>query len=337
MSEFIIGTTNLEKPTKGKTNYARLQEGDNLFRILPPMHSLAKAGKYFQYWRIHWGFRASGGGARPVICIENKDFKSGIIKEHCPACDMVYEFKKEYEMLKKMHETNPAKISKDQLNDFYTKKIVAFDGDGKYFVNAVDATGKIVVLALPKTAKMAFEARVERLRKEEGIDPTGTNGIYLNFVRSGKGRDTKYSVEPQLISVPGSPGAKQYKFQVLDTEFVERLKRESTDLSKLYTPISAEDMSAIVNASEEERPKIVDRVFSRGTTDKQESQVQGLQSLGNGAVGTVKVEVTPDLSVKAVTPEKPKTVDSGFNNPVSDISGMDDADFEAFMSRHHGE
>ncbi|MHA1675946.1 MAG: hypothetical protein ACTSU6_02095, partial [Candidatus Njordarchaeales archaeon] len=55
----------------GKTKYGggkkvfKLKDGDNVYRILPPLGKLADAGRYSQYYRVEWGYKNSKGQNRP--------------------------------------------------------------------------------------------------------------------------------------------------------------------------------------------------------------------------------------------------------------------------------
>lgn len=340
MEDFLIGTTVLGKNRSAghKTDTLSLKPGDNVYRVLPPMFSLAKANQYYGYWRIHWGFKMPDGKNRPLVCVERRNFRSKIIESHCPICDMVEERKREHTYLKESLDKGNGNVTKEQVKAFYDKNVRPFMADGKYYVNAVSQEGKIVVLKLPKTAKDAFEARSEKLTKEEAIDPSGVNGIYLNFIRTGEGKETKYSVEPYLMTDPNNPRAKVYKDHTLSPEFVSRLKTEARDLSKLYTPISLEDMSTLVSASEEERPVIMGRIFARPERDAPVDS--GTVTLAPGLSGNISVTVDESLKIKVTQPEAPKAEvvtpkvqQEQATAQQPELNELDLEEFKAFMSR----
>jgi hypothetical protein len=43
---------------------------DNIYRVLPPIKSLASKGKYAQFIATHRGFRGTDGKQKPFRCIE---------------------------------------------------------------------------------------------------------------------------------------------------------------------------------------------------------------------------------------------------------------------------
>src|SRR4051812_43763333 len=71
-----------------KKNNSRLVDGDNVYRILPPLFELASEGVWAVYECLHWGFKGSKG-MRPFRCIQKKDFKTKMVKVQCPECDQI--------------------------------------------------------------------------------------------------------------------------------------------------------------------------------------------------------------------------------------------------------
>lgn len=345
--EFFIGEAVLgnKKAFEKKSNFF-LEKGDNYYRILPAVRSLAKDGIWAKYWRIHFvaGAKRKQDGSPvkyPVVCVEKSDYKTKVISQECPLCNIAHEAQKEYDFLE-----SSGKLSKSELAIFKKNRIQAFEPNGKYYVNAVNSDGKIGVLGLPKTAKDSFEALWEKLKDEEGINPIGTNGIYVNFIRrvNDTGRTT-YSCEAMMVPSKENPRLKGYREHVIDAAVVERLKKESVDLSKVYTPLSLEDLQAIGSASDSDRGAIADAVLSKGRTENKQVAALDTNIPGTGATGVARVELnTATSKLKVIAPEAPKA--AGFTNkttnveaPVATASAAspnleDDEEFRAFMEKH---
>jgi uncharacterized protein YjgD (DUF1641 family) len=304
--ELLIGEPVFGKSGGKSFNNFRIEDGSNTYRILPPLMSLAKEGRWYQYWRIHFGFKNSEGRTKVIVCVEEKDYKTKVIKQKCPVCELVARNKAQYEKLKLINQKDPTKVTDEQLKNFYKNNVFAIDASGKYYVNAVNSQGEVGVLALPKTVKDKIEVLAERLKKEEGINPIAVNGLFLNIIRTGQGRNTDYSVEVAYVSDPNNPRSKMYKEHTITADVVEKIKRNASDLSTLYKPITVEQIEMIVNASPENRAAIVDKIFSK-PEKKQNSDLNDRVSLGNtGASGVINVGVDRNGNLKVNVPEQPK-------------------------------
>ena len=73
----------------GGSKTFRLKEGDNIYRIAPPMKTLARLGIWAVYRSVHYGFCVpnprdpSKPMARPWLCLLEKD-QNGMIVHDCP-------------------------------------------------------------------------------------------------------------------------------------------------------------------------------------------------------------------------------------------------------------
>lgn len=305
---FELGVTDLSRSSGfTKKTYAKLEAGDNLHRVLPPVHSLAKLGRYAQFYAFHGGLKDSKGNGAMYQCIEEKDNKTKIIKTHCPVCDMVRENQARYDVAKKALEAGQAGVSKDQLDKFYNEYIFKYQAQKAFFLNTVNVKGEIVVLQIPYTAYKALDLLLKDL-SNKGVDPTGIKGAYLNFKKQQayKGdKETKYPVDLALEGdlVTGF----RPKLHELTQELINQMATKTADLGALYTTITADDMVAILSAQGEDRAKVVDRVFSRGEYSKDKGSNSGPAAMSSQIPGTVatavsRVEVTPQ-GVGLVTPD----------------------------------
>src|SRR5688572_15272275 len=82
-------------------------KGETVFtfigRILPPMKSLAEAGKWAVYHGNHFGYSGTDPRnpdkvkQRPFACIEKSDFRTKMVTVECAACEAIREKEREKE------------------------------------------------------------------------------------------------------------------------------------------------------------------------------------------------------------------------------------------------
>jgi hypothetical protein len=254
------------------------------------------------------------GRSKPIVCTERKD-RNGVVTEHCPICDMVAMSQKEYEFMKQ----NGA--SKDELADFYKSRIVSFQAQGHYYTYAVNAQGEIGLLKLKKTMKEGFEARYDQL-KSEGIEANGIEGVFVNIKRSGKMRDTTYTVDIFMESDPKNPRSKVYKEHVLTPEFLEKIKRETQDLSSFYSPISNDEMALLVNESDEHmRQALMDKIFSK--SEKSSVMNAQVKTSVPGTSATLVSNLTYDKASSSVVHNNAQSVPTPKAEQEEDVEPLD--------------
>lgn len=349
MNDFKIGNTNLDanpKRSGSKLKYLSVEGNkdgspkNNYFRILPPMWSLAEEGRYFKYWRVHWGFTDTQGRPKPIACTERVG-RDKVVYERCPICDMIAEAKKELDFLK----DNGA--SEEELRKFSDVRIKPYEARGGYYVYALDAQGEVGILKLTKTQKDGFEEVYRRL-SEEGIEANGIDGVYINIIRSGSGRfNTKYTVEAVMEADPNNPRLKGYKYHSLSTQLLEKLKNETVDLKTLYKSVSIEDMTLLVNESDpQSRSLILEKIFNvpeRTSSAKLNNsivssvpEVPGAQLVGSMQVNqqTQKLEARVPTTPKSEVVSQPSSssqasiASAAVNTPSANTASVEDIDSE---------
>ena len=78
----------IETDDKGGTTH-------NVYRIIPPMKSLAESGQWAFFDKIHYGYRGvdkmdpTKGKLRTFRCIEDFDFSTKIIRRECDECEKI--------------------------------------------------------------------------------------------------------------------------------------------------------------------------------------------------------------------------------------------------------
>src|SRR5678815_2964475 len=101
------------KPGKGP--------GNNFILVMPPMFSLAEEGKWAVYYTTHWGYSGNHPSdqtktvVRPFRCIEDRDFRSKMVRQACPECD---NFRAKEEEAKALEaELKKQGLSKDEIKN----------------------------------------------------------------------------------------------------------------------------------------------------------------------------------------------------------------------------
>ena len=285
---------------------------DNVYRVLPPMHSLAASGKYAKYYKTHRGFRGTDNKQKPFICIEEQDYKTKLIKTHCPICDYVAELKAEIPKYQARGATP------EQIKQFNNTNIFPLQSEKKFYLNVVNQENKIGILAIGTKQFNALEALAMQHEKS-GRDITGMEGVYLNFKKLTKykgDKDAVFSVE--VFMQPSSDGAFRYVTHTMTPEFSSRLKKEAADLGNLFKSFSVEQLASIVALEGEARAKYVDSLFAAP-----ESEAQMSAQIPNTNLQAVsRVEVNSNGGFQVQQPTVPAGYGSVNPNPAPANAGQ---------------
>lgn len=363
MSDNFIGTTRL-KEGYTKKNYFYLKSefdkggvvgGQNIFRVLPPLFSLATEGKYYQYYSVHKFATNTQGKMRPFVCIEDKDYKTKMIRQHCPVCDYLTEKTQQMDMAKQKG------VSDQQIRDFNEVYIKPYQPERRYYLNVIDQSGQIGILGVPSKAFKALESLVKEYM-QSNIDITGMRGLFLNFVKDSKYKGDnqvmyKVEVHREKINDPQQGLIERPKAHDLTPDLINRIKKEASDLSKLFARLTPEEVGLILRANGDERRAVVDRVFSKGSSTEEEGSEEESSGLITAKIGGTDMSAVVSMSVSSqgVTVTAPNlgilnanepVTDSfvGFSMPAgksepkasttagSDFSNMSDAQFQALFA-----
>lgn len=253
----------LTKPLPGESTILEL-------RILPPMKQCAETGDWAKYHRIHYGFSGRSTKAegklrlRPFHCIEDKNRKTGIVKQKCPACEMIY--KRETQM--KQAEAQALKDGKDKeeikiLLAPFQKFLSDFNVDSKWHLNAINTNGEAGKLKISHRLKLKLDVLIRETIEKEGFDPIDLNdGVFLKFKRVGSGRETQDDVNISTILEKTSDGKRfeEFKKAPISAEQGKSVLRICSDLRDCNIPRLTEDQIARLVQSGND-PDVVDRVF----------------------------------------------------------------------------
>jgi hypothetical protein len=294
MTTVAIGTP--QYGGKKKLNF-KLQDGENIYRILPPLGELAADGTWAVYQCQHWGYKGSKG-MRPFLCIQKKDFKTKMIKVQCPECDKIAEKNATLEDHKtrlKAEGKTDAQIEEQlkPLSDY----LYAHNLDKKWFVNALTQDGKIGRLAIPHKMYVQLQETITDLVTKKSIDPIGVDGgVWFNLIRSGKGNQTSHRVTLVEEGTEAVVGGKKItvamvKSAPLTPEVIARLGAEAYDLKASFRALTYDEIKRIVSSGGD--PDIVDSVFSAGDIQpRSENVATGDDEPEAGAVAS-SVNVAP--------------------------------------------
>lgn len=323
-----LGKPKYEQSNK---NYFAFKKDQNTFilRVLPPMGELADAGKWSVYHRVEFGYKTSDGKLKPFLSPRVVNF-NGMVEVESEA-------HKRREALKAQAEQ--AKQSGDTATEQRCKELLrTYNQDAKHYMNVVDLNGNVGLFKIGHRGYQALKAEIDRLRSE-GVDPIGIeNGRYFVFNRSGKGRDTVYTVneykQKQEIDGPNGKMTVDAPFpHSLNDAILSKLETDAFELNKVYPSVTAEEEYRIVH----EGPTAVDEIL--GNTKKQETQ-QATQQPTGGVEAQQPVEQpvaqeTTTVQTKTTT----TTVDTNTGEVVSeqpaqpaassegDLANMSDEDF----------
>lgn len=256
-----IGNANYEKNGFKRREFFKIKDGEQVYRILPPLGSLAKAGKWSRYLRVEWGYSDSAGKKKPFQDIREVNRKTGMVELESEAHLKREELKKQQEIAKVAFKAG--KITQNQL-DQLNKIVMNFSLENKHYVNAIDSSGKIGLLKIGHKLKLAIDAEINILRAK-GIDPLSVdNGRFFVLGRSGRGLDTTFSVKvlSERIMHPELGEVEKPIVHKLDKSIIDRLATEAMDLSdldKMYPTLTEDEVKRVVRGT----PADVTEVFKR--------------------------------------------------------------------------
>jgi hypothetical protein len=272
--------------------------GNNIFRVLPPLHSLAAKGQYYKYWSVYQNFMDSNGKTRWFSSIEEFDAKTKTIRVVDPLAEKLKEYKAQQDMMKQ------AGATEEQLDGFYQNYIKPFTPSKKYYVNVITQDNQIGTLALPITAFQSLKALAAEYN-QKNIDITGMRGIFLNFKRVQGARkvDVTYSVDVfrESVNMNGEMVEKA-KVHELTQDIINRLGTETEDLVSLHVIPTAEDLQLLAIAPAEQRGLVVDRIVGRSDVTKKPEPTMNVAIPGTNAVAVPRVEQTSDGNLNVVLP-----------------------------------
>ena len=251
----------------------KVEDGDNVFRILPPLGKLAKSGKWSQYYPVQWGFSASNKKKRPFQDCRVVNFNTKMVEVESPA-----KLLRDVIVAKKdavVEAFKTGKASKEQVTSA-VDVVKKYNLDAKHYLNAVNLKGEIGLLKLNSTLMKHLKAAIKKYT-DKGIDPRAVDrGIFFNFTRAnetGKIQDYVFSVSPYYEEQ--ADGSLREKIHVMDEAFIGRLEAEAFELTDLYPAPTPEQIQSFIG-------------FNPATTDFSNMTVEQIDQLVSGNAEAVK-------------------------------------------------
>jgi hypothetical protein len=322
MSDLLIGKSNLKGKSSGYSSgkWFYLEDNkDNVFRVLPPLHSLARTGEFAKYFSVHRQLKGTDSKQRPFLCNQEKDYKTKMISRRCALCDKAAEVKSKLEAA-----VDSGRMSKEEAFQFEQKNIWPLKPEKKYYLNVVNQEGNIGVVSISISMYQDLQNTLKEWDKK-GFDLTGQKGAFLNFTVSKKFKGDKDAVHKV---VPFTQVNKDGTFSLVSHEItpdmIERLKTDSRDLSKLFRGLSDEDVAMLASTDGLERSQIIDRLFAsqENSEDVEPETMAKQQKEASEGLSASRLEARiPGTSARAVTNVEINETGIRTNTPT-DFLGM---------------
>lgn len=298
------------KPGKGP--------GDNFIRIMPAMHSFADEGKWAVYYTTHWGYSGSSKSdptktvVRPFRCIEDKDRRSGFVRQACAECDNFRVKEAEanaYEATLKAKGLDDKAIKADPEMKAFNDWLQQHAPERKWYINVMYRDRSFGDYKINhKTHKKGIDAKIQELMEKNDIDATDLDqGVFFNIKRLGDG----FTV-PDVVEVSMKPGDKKGSMDIelapLTDEEKDRGLKECRDLATLGgTLLSEEQIYALVQS--DGSPEAVDKIFGERPTqasrpiqaeDREEDEVgESLPAEKNRPATSTGPTITAEMKERA--------------------------------------
>jgi len=352
----------------GKANYSgsgnrkevfKIKDGDNVYRILPPLGDLADEGRFSVYYRVCWGYKDKSGKNRPFVSPRQVNFKTKMVDVDCAAFNRSMTLKDKYQdavKAAKEQSKSGTPLSDAQKEELETMKaqMMTYNIDSKHYLNAMTLDGQIGLLKLGARAMKSLRALGKKL-EGEGVDITGLEGRFVNISRAGTGLDTEYQVNEYKqnveVEIDGSRELVQRSMpHKLDDSIINRLANEAFELNKIYPEPTSEEVAKMVEAheklergefTEEQAAAVVEEVLgaSKSAEKKEETTTQATATTET-TVATETVAETVDTTTGEIKEEpvqatiKEKTVAPAVETPAAhttSAAAQSDEDFLASL------
>lgn len=290
--ESIVGKGRYGKEARStyqRRNIWNIKDGENHYRVLPPLFGLREPGLVAKFWRIHWGYTIPNeNGGKPQYvwfsCIERKN-KDKMIVQECPECTQIEKRDKQYNAALEARTleimtANPGlheEMAKKQARDFVKPMREWLDKhnrQGQWHLNVVNSQGEIGRLAIPHGMFEQFDNKCEKIFREsnETVDPCGVDaGVMFDFNRI-KGSNGKYTHQVETVmetvNVPGMGFMSKMKMVPMTQTDQDKLAKEAWDLSDLYPILSETQIKRLVDS--EGDPEVVKAIFQAARPVKKE-------------------------------------------------------------------
>lgn len=284
-----------------------LDEGLNVFRIIPGFGANAKSGKYREYYRVEFGYYNSANQMKPFQGSTDKDFNGNMVVEGAAYKRRMELQKVQAQVLEEIKQLEasgqPVPPALEEKKKMITGLCMKFNDKGVHCINAINLKGEIYCQKLGAKAWGALKEKITEATNLFGINPILIDGCFFSVTKTKagpNGRDTTYSAAIYMESiVGGAPGAMQAKFHKLTPDIIARLEKEAWDLNNIWITVTPEEEERIVK----EGPSGVDAVFKARSSNTTTVPAAPTTPVATAPVSTPVVE-TPVYTapVTVITP-----------------------------------
>jgi hypothetical protein len=306
--------------------YFKLKDGEQAYRILPPLGDLADSGRWSIFYNVHYGYKTTDGKQKPFLSPEVKNRTSKMVEVSDAAKERIESLKGKLEEAKK----SDNKAAFEKLNALVGPTGM-YNIDNNHYMNVVDAQGNVGILKLRHKAKLALEAEIKKLNGEN-CDPLSVeDGRYFVFTRTGMGRDTTFSVRvlKEKLTVQGVGTVERDVVHKLDDELLGRLEREAGQLDKIFKRLTSDEVKKIVETSDLMTgvSPYLDELFAKNSNKAQESEPDEQDSEPVVAAATTPAPTAPVQTAKVSVIVPKASTNKSTGQTVTEMS--DDAFLEA--------
>lgn len=271
MADIKLNLNSLNPKTFKKTVRHKVNDGDNVFRFLPPF-GVEADGYPYKKWNVVWGLiDPNSGRARPFA-------SSSTYAGACPVYDYLDLLRSRVEAEQIQFQASGAneeqvKAKFKNINDYISN----LRPKTSYAYNAIDKSGTVGVLELKATAHKEVLKEMTDYIKDYNQDPTSLNsipsdsGLWFKITREGKGFNTKYAAKKNQIMIKdATTGIPSYQDDrsAIAQSVSDNYEAAGYDLNSLYQKLSYEELKEILVANilhvSETMPEVLVEGFGLG-------------------------------------------------------------------------
>lgn len=244
---------------------------NNVYRFLPPLKQQAESGRWALYVGQHYGYKVrdrqdpTKRNSRTFRCVEEKDFRTGMIRVECPECQLIAAQKQRLE-----NQTAQAKASGksqeevDLLTTNLREWLKDHNVDRKWLIHAMNEQGEFGTFYISHRTKKQLDGKIGELRGMD-VDPLDpAQGVWFNIKRTGKFRDAQDTVEVVMeVRRDGGRITQELKLAPLSEAQLKQALDVLPDLTEVVTVLGRDQIGALVTGSGD--PEEVEAVFNMGT------------------------------------------------------------------------
>lgn len=289
---------------------------DNIYRVMPPLHSLAESGKWLQYAAQHWGYSVPDAKnpiksfKKTFACIQEKD-REKVITQHCPECDLI-------SLYTENAEAKEAKLKAEGVDPEQIKTMMApvvmwlesHNRDSKFYLAAMNEAGEFGHLKIGFQNKNRLVEKIKALQEQEGIDAFDFDqGAWFNFKRiSRNGLDDELIVVQEMMEadVGGrKQNVKRTKLAPINESKANQALEEITDLAHVGgARLTFEQIKLLTECSGD--PEDVQKIFGMTQRNERSSASRQLSATAKSALpygrDHAKTSPAPVAPVAQATP-----------------------------------